>query len=83
MANAQQTTLEQPGKRSIDVTGLSDDAIRAVEVLVAELRGQRLADLRREIAIGIEQAHKGQVAPLEARETLARVRKERQASTGR
>ena len=31
---------EQHVTRSIDVTGLSDEAVRAVEVLVSQLRGQ-------------------------------------------
>lgn len=56
----------------------SDDTIRALEVLVAERGRQRLGECRREVAIGIEQVDRRQVAPLNARETLARVRKERQ-----
>lgn len=78
--NAQPTTGRPTGNRSVDVTGLSEGAIRALEVLVSELRGQR--ELRREVGIGIEHADRGQMAPLSAKETLARVRKERQASSG-
>ena len=44
-----------------------------------ELHQKKLDDLRREIAIGIEQADQGKVAPLNAKETLARVRKKRQS----
>jgi antitoxin ParD1/3/4 len=44
-----------------------------------ELHRNKLQDLRREIAIGIEQADKGMVAPLDAKQTLARVRNKRPA----
>jgi antitoxin ParD1/3/4 len=44
-----------------------------------ELHQKKLDELRREIAIGIEQADQGKVATLNAKETLARVRKERQS----
>jgi antitoxin ParD1/3/4 len=44
-----------------------------------ELHQQKTLELRREIAIGVEQADAGQVAPLNAQETLSRVRKQRQA----
>ena len=44
-----------------------------------ELHQKKLEELRREIAIGIEEADQGKVAPLIAKETLARVRKKRQA----
>jgi antitoxin ParD1/3/4 len=44
-----------------------------------ELHQKKLDQLRRDIAIGIEQADQGKVAPLNAKETLARVRKKRQS----
>ena len=44
-----------------------------------ELHQKKLNELRREIAIGIEQADQGRVAPLNAKETLAHVRKKRQS----
>ncbi|HLN31429.1 MAG TPA: type II toxin-antitoxin system ParD family antitoxin [Gemmataceae bacterium] len=44
-----------------------------------ELHQTKLDELRREIAIGIEQADQGKVAPLNAKETLARLRKKRQS----
>jgi antitoxin ParD1/3/4 len=44
-----------------------------------ELHEQKLQELRREIAIGIEQADQGRVGPLNAKETLAKVRKKRQS----
>jgi antitoxin ParD1/3/4 len=43
-----------------------------------ELHRQRLEELRREIAAGIEEIEQGKVAPFHAHETLARVRKKRQ-----
>jgi len=43
-----------------------------------ELHQQRLEELRRDIAAGIEEIEQGKVAPLNAQETLARVRKRRQ-----
>jgi antitoxin ParD1/3/4 len=43
------------------------------------LHQQQLDTLRRDIAVGIEQAEQGKVAPLDAQETLARVRRKRQA----
>ena len=39
----------------------------------------RLEDLRKALAIGIKQAEEGKVKPLNAKKTLARVRKRRQA----
>jgi antitoxin ParD1/3/4 len=44
-----------------------------------ELHQMKLDELRREIAIGLEQADQGSVAPLNAKETLARLRKKRQS----
>jgi plasmid stability protein len=41
------------------------------------LREQLLEELRREIAIGVDQADAGNVAPLDAQATLARIRKRR------
>jgi antitoxin ParD1/3/4 len=43
-----------------------------------EVHQKRLDELRREIAIGVEQGDQGKVAPLNDIETLARVRKKRQ-----
>ncbi len=37
----ERTTPQTRTERSIDVTGLSDEAVRAVETLVAQLKGQR------------------------------------------
>jgi antitoxin ParD1/3/4 len=44
-----------------------------------ELHQKKLDELRREVAIGIEQADQGKTGPLNAKETLARVRKKRQS----
>ncbi len=46
-----------------------------------EAEQEKLADLRREIALGIQEADEGHTAPLNAQETLARVRKNREAQT--
>jgi antitoxin ParD1/3/4 len=48
-----------------------------------EAEQEKLADLRREIALGIKEADEGRTAPLDAQETLARVRKNREAPTRR
>lgn len=40
-----------------------------------ELRGKRLVELRREIAVGLEQANQGKLAPLNARKSLATLRR--------
>jgi antitoxin ParD1/3/4 len=48
-----------------------------------ELHQEKLEELRRAIAVGIDQADQGKVAPLDARATLARVRKKRQARKDR
>ncbi len=42
-----------------------------------ELHQKKLDELRRDIALGLEEADLGKVAPLNAKETLARVRKTR------
>jgi hypothetical protein len=40
-----ETTTQQPAqKQTIDVTGLSAEAVQAVEVLVSQLKGQQQAD---------------------------------------
>lgn len=46
-----------------------------------DLHQSRLETLRKEIAVGIEQATQRKVAPFNARSTLARVRKIRQERT--
>lgn len=43
---------------------------------------KRLEELRQELILGIEQANRGETAPFDARETLARVRQERDRRTG-
>lgn len=48
-----------------------------------ELHRTKLEELRREIAIGIQQADQGDVAPLDAKETLARVRSKPQSRKDR
>ena len=44
-----------------------------------EIHQKKLGELHREIAIGIEQADQGNVAPLNAKETLARVKEKRRS----
>jgi antitoxin ParD1/3/4 len=48
-----------------------------------EMYQKKLEALRKDLAAGIEEADRGEVAPLNARETLARVRKKRQAQAGK
>jgi antitoxin ParD1/3/4 len=47
-----------------------------------EIHQRKLDELRREIAIGIDQADRGQLHPLDAKATLGRIRSQR-GSTGR
>ena len=42
---------------------------------------EKIAELRREIAVGIAEANQGKTSPLNAQETLARLRKERETQT--
>ncbi len=42
----------------------------------------KLAELRREIAIGIEQADRGELAPFDPHATLARIRSRQASSSG-
>jgi antitoxin ParD1/3/4 len=46
--------------------------------LLREHCDQKLSELRQQIAVGIDQADRGEVAPLRAAETLARIRTGRQ-----
>lgn len=48
-----------------------------------QLRSLKLKELRAEIRVGIEQADRGQTAPLDASGTLAAVRKRRAPSVGK
>lgn len=48
-----------------------------------QLRALRLEELRSEIRVGIEQADRGETAPLDAGGTLAAVRKRRAPSVGK
>jgi antitoxin ParD1/3/4 len=45
-----------------------------------ELHHQKLEELRKDVAAGIDEIGQGKVAPLNAQETLARVRKKRQGT---
>ncbi|MBV8557301.1 MAG: type II toxin-antitoxin system ParD family antitoxin [Planctomycetaceae bacterium] len=42
-----------------------------------EIHHRKLEELRREIAVGIEQADRGELQPMDAKDTLARVRAKR------
>ncbi len=76
--------LEDFVKKKIE-SGLFQDPIEVIrEGLlllreVDEINQKKLDDLRKEIAIGIEQIKNGQVAPLNIADTLARVRAKRLA----
>jgi antitoxin ParD1/3/4 len=59
-----------------------DEVINEALRLLQERDEQaKLAELRREIAIGIEQADRGELAPFDPHPTLARVRSRQIAST--
>jgi len=61
-----------------------DEVIDAALQLLQERDDEaRLADLRREIAIGIEEADRGELAPFDPHATLARVRSRQSATTDR
>ena len=62
-----------------------DDVLREALRLLEDrdrLRAIRLEELRKEIAIGIDQADRGESAPFDAKETLARVRGRRGSGNG-
>ncbi|MFI5457090.1 MAG: type II toxin-antitoxin system ParD family antitoxin [Isosphaerales bacterium] len=54
-----------------------DEALRLFQELDEQAK---LAELRREIAIGIEQADRGELAPFDPQATLARVRSRQDAN---
>jgi antitoxin ParD1/3/4 len=66
-------------------TGLYSTASEVIREALRLLRERdelyqcRLEELRKEIAVGIEQADQGKLAPLDAGETLKRIRKKREA----
>jgi len=61
-----------------------DEVIDAALRLLHDCDEQaRLADLRHEIAIGIEQADRGELAPFDPRATLARIRSRQSPATDR
>ncbi len=47
-----------------------------------KIQAMRMEELRREIRVGIEQADRGEVAPLDIDATLSRVRNRRKAPEG-
>jgi antitoxin ParD1/3/4 len=60
-----------------------DDVVDAALRLLQECDDQaRLTELRREIAIGIEQADQGELAPFDPHATLARIRNRQTTGTG-
>lgn len=70
-------SLVQGGRYSSE-EDVIEDALRLLEERDEQAK---LAELRREIAIGIEQADRGELAPFDPHATLARVRA-RQSDTG-
>jgi hypothetical protein len=62
---------------------LSQEATTVDVSLPPEKDPRKLQELRREIAIGIAEAEQEKVAPLNAKETLARVRKARESQVGK
>jgi antitoxin ParD1/3/4 len=82
-------TIQLSGEREQFVRSLvqggqfnsEDEVIDAALRLLQERDDQaRLADLRREIAIGIEQADRGELGPFDPHATLARIRSRQAAS---
>jgi len=70
-------SLMQDGRFSSE-----DEVIDAALQLLQEQDEQaKLADLRREIAIGIEQADRGELAPFDPHATLERIRSRTAAAT--
>lgn len=62
--------------------GSEDEVIdEALRLLQERDEQARLTDLRREIAIGLEQADRGDLAPFDPRATLERVRSRDAATT--
>jgi antitoxin ParD1/3/4 len=61
-------------------TDVIGDALRLLRERDEEK--SKLEELRREIAVGLNEADQGKVAPLNARETLTRVRERRAAGSG-
>jgi antitoxin ParD1/3/4 len=55
---------------------------KALQLLEASDEQAKLAELRREIAIGIEQADRGELAPFDPQATLARIRSREATDTG-
>ena len=63
--------------------GSEDEVIDAALRLLQERDDQtKLAVLRREIAVGIDQADRGELEPFDPQATLARVRTRQAAGTG-
>lgn len=63
--------------------GSEDEVIDAALRLLQERDDQaKLAVLRREIAVGVEQADRGELKPFDPQATLARVRSRQAAGTG-
>ncbi len=62
----------------------SEDEVidEALRLLQERDEQSRLAGLRREIAIGIEQADRGELAPFDPHATLARIRSREATGTG-
>jgi antitoxin ParD1/3/4 len=84
-------TIQLSGDRELFVRSLvqggqfasEDEVIGEALRLLQERDDQaKLAELRREIAIGIEQADRGELAPFDPQATLARIRSRQAASTG-
>ena len=79
--------LEQLIHRKVD-TGLylsASEVVREALRLLDErdkLRAMKFDELRREIQIGIDQADRGEVAPLDVQGTLAKVRGRRRNGGG-
>jgi antitoxin ParD1/3/4 len=63
----------------------SEDEVidKALQLLEETDEQAKLADLRREIAVGIEQADRGELSPFDPHATLARIRSRQTTGTGK
>jgi antitoxin ParD1/3/4 len=84
-------TIQLSGDRELLVRALiqdgrfaSEDEVidEALRLLQERDEQTKLADLRREIAIGIEQADRGELAPFDPHATLQRIRARQAPVTG-
>jgi antitoxin ParD1/3/4 len=70
--------LVQSGRYASEADVIAD----ALQLLEERDEQAKLAELRREIAIGVDQADRGELAPFDPHATLARIRSRKATSAG-